>query len=212
VRRILASCAALFAVACARPAAAQVAGQFGSAVPLAVNQHVFGGYAAFARHRAEALGQLRMSFYPGVDFGFQGGLDSDNSNGSSRTAVELGGDVRARVASRAAGAPFDISLGGALQLSSADHRNLLGVGPTLAASRSYTLNGGAELSPYAGLVLLYSRTDAGGTNTTDLSCPLRAGLEYQPNAGFRLITELQLPLSDPQGAHPRIVLGAGFPF
>lgn len=212
MRRLLASCAALLAIASARPAAAQVAGQFGPAVPLAVEQHVFGGYVALAQHQAQALGQLRMSFYPGVDFGFQGGLHRYDGSGASRTAVELGGDLRTQVARRAQGAPFDVSLGGAIQLSSADHRSVLGVGPTLAASRPYTLRGGAEFSPYAGIALLYSRTDAGGTNTTDLSLPLRMGFEYQPNAGVRLIAELQVPVSDPLGMHPKIVLGANFPF
>ncbi len=212
MRRLLASCAALLAVACPLPASAQVAGQFGPAVPLAVNQHVLGGYVALAHHQAAALGQLRLSFYPGVDFGFQGALHRYDGDGASRTAVELGADARTLVARRAAGAPFDVSLGGAIQLSSADHRSVLGLGPTLAASRPYTLNGGAELSPYAGLALLFARTDTDGANTTDLSCPLRAGLEYQPNAGVRLIAELQLPFSDPLGVHPKIVLGANFPF
>jgi hypothetical protein len=212
VRRLLASCAALLVVACARPAPAQVAGQFGPAVPLAVNQHAFGVYAALAQHQAEALGQMRLSFYPGVDFGFQGGLRRFDTDGPSRTAVELGGDLRTQVARRAGGAFADVALGGAIQLSSADHRNALSLGPTLAASRSYTLNGGATLSPYAGLALLFTRTDRDGDNTTDLSCPLRGGLEYQPNAGLRLVAELQLPLSDPQGSHPKFVLGANFPF
>jgi hypothetical protein len=38
------------------------------------------------------------------------------------------------------------------------------------------------------------------------------GLEYQPNADIRLVAELHVPLSDPQGTHPKIVLGANFPF
>jgi hypothetical protein len=189
-----------------------VAGQFGPAVPLAVDQHSFGVYALLAQHQAEALGQMRMSFYPGVDFGFQGGLRRFDTDGPSRTAVELGGDLRTLIARRAGGAAADISVGGAIQLSSADHRSALSVGPTIAASRSYTLNGGSTLSPYAGFALLFTRTDSDGNNTTDLSCPLRGGLEYQPNAGLRLVTELQLPLSDPQGTHPKIVLGANFPF
>jgi hypothetical protein len=214
VKLQLASFAALVAVVCACPAQAQVAGQLEGAVPIAVNSHVFGGYVAVAQHQAAALCQLRLSFYPGVDFGFQGGLhryDGDGG-GASRTAVELGGDVRTLVARRGPGAPFDVSLGGALQLSSADHRSVLGVGPTLAAGRSYTLRGGSELSPYFGFALLYTRSDAGGTNTTDLSLPLRAGLEYQPNTSVRLVTELQVPLSDPQGSHPKLILGANFPF
>lgn len=214
MKRLLASCAALVAIACARPAPAQVAGQLEGAVPIAVDAHVFGGYVALAQHQAALLCQLRLSFYPGVDFGFQGALhryDADGG-GASRTAVELGGDVRTLVVRRGASAPFDISLGGAIQLSSADHRNVLGVGPTLAAGRSYTFTGGSQLSPYFGFALLYTRSDAGGVNATDLSLPLRFGLEYQPSAIFRLVSEVQLPLSDPQGVHPKVLLGANFPF
>jgi hypothetical protein len=212
VRRLLASSAALFLVACAGNASAQVAGQLGNAVPLAVNQHVFGGFLAVAQHQAEGLGQLRMSFYPGLDFGFQGGLHRYDGGGASRTAVELGGDLRTSVARSNAGSPFDVSLGGAIQLSSADHRNVLGIGPTAAVSRTYTLDGGREWSPYFGAALLYSRTDAGGSNVTDMSLPLRAGVDFRPNADMRMVLELQLPVSDPGGAHPKIMLGANFPF
>ncbi len=212
MRLALASCAALIAFACAPPAFAQVAGQLERAVPIAVNEHVMGAYVALAQHQAAALCQLRLSFYPGIDFGFQGGLHRVDTGGASRTAVELGGDVRTQVVHRGASAPLDVTLGGALQLSSADHRSSLAVGPTLAAGRSYPLSGGAQLSPYFGFALLYTRSDAGGANVTDLSLPLRAGLEYQPNGNVRLVLELQVPVSDPVGTHPKAVLGANFPF
>jgi len=213
VKLLLASCAALIAVACARPARAQVAGQLGGAVPIAVNGHVFGGYVALAKHQALALCQLRLSFYPGVDFGFQGGLHRyDGDGGASSTAVELGGDVRTLVARRSASAPLDVSLGGAIQLGNSDHRSVLAVGPTIAIGRSYTYTGGSELSPYFGAAVLYARSDVNAVSSTDLSFPLRTGLEYRPNADVRLVVELQVPFSDPQGTHPKLLLGANFPF
>ena len=214
MKLLLAPCAELIAVACACPARAQVAGQLGGAVPIAVNSHVFGGYVALAQHQALALCQLRLSFYPGVDFGFQGGIhryDADRV-GTSSTAIELGGDVRTLVARRSASAPLDVSLGGAIQLGSSDHRSVLDVGPTIAVGRSYTYTGGSELSPYFGLAALYRRSDIDAVSSTDLSFPLRMGLEYRPNADVRLVVELQVPLSDPQGSHPKLLLGANFPF
>jgi hypothetical protein len=212
VKRHFVSYAALIAVACACPASAQVAGQLGRAVPIAVDSRVFGGYVGLAKHQAMALGQLRLSFYPGVDFGFQGGFHRYDGDGASRTAVELGADLRTLVVRRGASAPLDVALGGAVQLSNSDSRSVLSVAPTFAAGRSYELSSGAVLSPYFGFALMYARSEVGGNDTTDLSLPLRMGLEYQPRADFRLVLELQEPFSDPQGTHPKLVLGANFPF
>lgn len=212
MRRLLASCAALWLALAARPAGAQVAGQFGGAAPIAVDTRVFGGYLGVAQHQFEGLAQLRLSFYPGVDFGFQGGVHHYGESGVSRNAIEIGGDVRTIVTRQGPSTPCDVSLGGAIEVSSADHYNLLSVGPTVAASRRYAPHVGSEFVPYAGAALLYSRTDVGIANSTDVSLPLRFGLEYGPNPSVRTVLELQLPLSDNQGSHPKLIFGANFPF
>jgi hypothetical protein len=133
-------------------------------------------------------------------------------SGHSRTAVELGGDVKSLVAKRSETFPVDLALGGAIGVSSAEDFNLMSVGPTVVASRALPLRGSAELTPYAGAALLYSRLDIAGFSTTDVSLPVRAGLEYRPNPDVRLVLELQLPLSDPVHTDPKLVLGANFPF
>jgi hypothetical protein len=212
VKRLIAPCAALLLLACAQSATAQVFGQFTGAVPVGVNNRLFGGYGLFAHHQAEGLAQLRLSFYPGVDFGFHGGLMHVTLSGHSRTAVELGGDVKSLVAKRSETFPVDLALGGAIGVSSAEDFNLMSVGPTVVASRALPLRGSAELTPYAGAALLYSRLDIAGFSTTDVSLPVRAGLEYRPNPDVRLVLELQLPLSDPVHTDPKLVLGANFPF
>ena len=212
MRLLLASCATLLLAACARPAAAQVAGQFGGATPIAVDSHVFGGYVGLAQHQYQVQTQLRLSFYPGIDFGFQGGMHHFAETGSERNAIELGGDVRTLVARRGKSSLFDVSLGGAIAVSSADHYNVLSVGPTMGLSRTIKLSAGAEFVPYGGAALFYSRSDIGSENTTDISLPLRFGMEYRPNAGVRTELEFQVPLSDATGTHPKIMLGANFPF
>jgi len=212
VKRLIAPCAALLLLACPHPAAAQVFGQFTGAVPVGVNNRLFGGYALFARHESEGLAQLRLSFYPGLDFGFHGGLTHVTVSGHSRTAVDLGGDLKSQLARRSETFPVDLALGGAIGVSSAEDFNLMSVGPVVVASRTLALQGGAELTPYGGAALLFSRLDDTGNSTTGVSLPLRCGLEYRPSADVRLVLELQLPLSDPVHRDPKLVLGANFPF
>jgi hypothetical protein len=212
VKRLHASCAALLLLACARPATAQVYGQFGGATPVAVDHRLFGLYGGFSDHQSDLLGQLRLSFYPGIDFGFQGGISHLNAAGHTRTVVHMGGDLKTLVARRSDTFPVDVALGGTLGVGSADNFNLLSMGPLAVASRTHTLRGGAELVPYGGVALLYTHSDISGTSSTDASMHVRLGLEARPNADFRIVVELQEPLSDPVDRHPKLLLGANFPF
>ncbi len=211
MKRLLAPIAALL-LAAACPAHAQVFGQLGGADVVPVDQRLFGLYAGFTSHQSEALTQLRLSFYPGVDFGFQGGLSRLDAGGHNRTTVHVGGDLKAMVARASATFPVDLALGAALGISSADQLNVLAVGPLAVASITRTLRGGAELVPYGGAVLLYTRSDINAITTTDSSLQLRLGLDVRPNAAFRALVEVQEPLSDPVDRHPKLVLGANFPF
>ena len=54
-------------------AGAQVFGQYMGAEIVPVGGHLFGGYLQASQDQLGLLGQLRLSFYPGVDFGFHGG-------------------------------------------------------------------------------------------------------------------------------------------
>ena len=212
MRRLLASCAALLLLACARPVAAQVYGQFGGAVPVAVDHRQFGFYGEFSDHQSDLLGQLRLSFYPNLDFGFQGGLSHLDAGGRTQTVVHLGADVKTLVARRTDTFPVDVSVGGTIGVGSADQFNLLSMGPLAVASRTATMRSGLELVPYGGAALLYTRSDFGHGTTTDVSMQLRVGLEVRPNPDVRLLVELQEPVSDPIDQNPKLVLGANFPF
>jgi hypothetical protein len=212
VKRYLVVCAALWPLLAAHPAAAQVFGQLTGAVPVGVNNRLFGAYLSATRDTREAFAQLRTSFYPGLDFGFHGGLARVDVGDGNRTAVELGGDLRTRVAARTERFPVDIALGGAIGLRSADSFNMLSIGPTVVASRAHAMSGGNELTPYGGLALLYSRVDVAGATTTDVSIPLRLGLEFRASADLRLVAELQATASAPVDQGFKLVVGANFPF
>ena len=212
MNRLSASIAALLLLACVRPATAQVYGQFTGAVPVAVDHRLFGAYGGFSTKQSDLLAQLRMSFYPGVDFGFQGGLSHLNASGHTRTVVHMGADLKTQVAHHGDTFPVDIALGGTLGVNSADAFNQFVMGPLAVASATRTLHGGAEMVPYGGVALLYTRSDINSVSGTDVSLQLRAGLEARPNPDFRIVLELQEPMSDPVDRHPKLVLGANFPF
>lgn len=191
---------------------AQVFGQYGGAPPLGVNARLFGAYASFTESESELLTQLRLSFYPNVDFGFQGGLSRVSVENRSRTSVKIGGDFKALVARSGEAFPADLSLGAAIGISSAEDFTVLGVGPSLVFSRTYG-SGGATLTPYLGAMLLFTRADIdAASNDTDVSLPLRFGAEYAPNPDVRLLLELQVSVSDQVSDDLKLALGANFPF
>lgn len=210
MRRLAVLGAALLALACPRPSAAQVTGQYTGAVPLAVDHRMAGAYVGLSGDMLQALGQLRLSYYPGFDFGFQGGfmhLDADHGH----TCVVIGGDAKARIATHGPSQPFDIAAGGAIDLANASGYNLLGVGPLVVASHPARLHG-AALTPYAGLALMFNRLDVGSFSNTDASLQLRLGTEYELNPDVRFVLELQFGASDPVGSGPKFILGTNLPF
>ena len=75
-------------------AGAQAFGQFTAAQTLPVNGHLAGGYIQSSSSQLGVLGQLRLSFYPGVDFGFQGGFSRHDYAGGDRTTLSLGTDLK----------------------------------------------------------------------------------------------------------------------
>jgi opacity protein-like surface antigen len=193
-------------------ASAQVFGQLGGARPLDMNSRLFGAYAGFSKSESELFTQLRLSFYPGVDFGFQGGLSRVSVNDHNRTTVKLGGDFKAAALRAGESSPIDLSLGAALGVSSAEDFNLLGVGPEIVASRTWATGSGSNLTAYSGLVLLFTRSDLAGSNNTDVSVPIRLGLSFEPNQDLRLLAEVTIAASDQINDDLKLTVGANFPF
>ncbi len=192
------------------PAHAQVHGALSEATLVPVNGHLGAAYLTFDKSSATLAGQLRLSFYPNFDFGFQGGLSRIDVANNTRTSVRLGADFRGQLAKQNGTFPLNVSLGGALGVESADHFTILSVGPQVVVSRQ--LGGSGRWVGYGGAALLLSRFDVDNQSNNDTSFPLRGGLEFHPNPDLRLLTEVQLAVSDEVRDDVSITFGVLFPF
>lgn len=201
--------AATLAALLAAPAAAQIHGALSDARVLPLNGRMGGVYLQLDEESTTLQGQLRQSFHPNLDFGFQGGL-SRITDGTTRTSVRLGGDFRGQLATQAADFPFTLSLGGAIGMESADDRTVLAIGPQVVLSRA--LGGAERWIAYGGAALLFSRYDAGAGLEVDTSFPVRVGIEYVPNPDVRLLLEGQVGVSDEIRKEPALTLGILLPF
>ena len=193
----------------ARPAQAQVWGQYTSAEVVPVNGHLFGGYVDASQNVLGLLAQLRLSFYPNVDFGFQGGLERVSRAGSDVTSLRIGGDLKALVVHDARG---DLSVGGALGVETGDHLHVLSVAPTVVVSRTFGPASGAGVTPYAGMGFRFSNVELGDRQFTDFSVPFRLGAEFRLAPEVRLCAELQLRASDQVNDDFGFVTGVNLPF
>lgn len=191
---------------------AQAFGQFGGAEPLPLNGHLAGAYLRMSSSDLSLLGQLRLSLYPNIDFGFVGGLSRVDVGGVNRTAIKLGTDFRTQVARHGETFPVDLSLGAMLGVDTASDFTVLTVGPLAQASRRVTLSNGQTLVPYGGIGIVFARADVAGGSATDVSVPLRLGAEYHVQPGTALLAELQLALSDKVNDDLVFSLGVNFPF
>lgn len=211
MKRSLAAAAMAVALACAAsPALAQVYGILNDAKVVPLNGHLGGGYLQFDKSSATLMGQLRLSLYPNMDFGFVGGLSRLDIENDTKSSVRLATDFRGQIANQTADFPVSITLGAAIALESADGFSLLSVGPTAAASR--VLDQANQWTATFGASLLLSRSEINGDRNTDTSLPLRLGLQYAPNADLRIMSEAQLGVSDNIRDDFQFTIGVLFPF
>jgi hypothetical protein len=201
--------AALFS---AGPVGAQVFGQFTSAEILPINSHEAGFYLDASDNVLGGLAQLRMSLYPGVDFGFQGGLQRVTWQGTDRATLRLGGDLRAAVAHSGEGFPLDIAAGGALGVETSDDYHVLTLMPTAVMSRSFGVGQNGSIAPYLGLGISFANVDAGATRQTFLSLPMRLGADFRVMPGMSLSAEMQFPVGDGFNESFGVVTGVNLPF
>ena len=199
-------------LACAAPAGAQVFGQYTPADVLAVNGRQFGAYVDFSENTTGLLAQLRLSFYPNVDFGFQGGLSRLDMGGSTKTTLRLGSDVRVGVVRAGERFPVDVAAGGAIGVETSDNYTSIRLGPSAVASRSFALSGDAAIVPYAGAMLCFANLSSHGESETDFSLPLRVGGELRAIPGVRITAELQLRLGDDFDDDVAFAAGVNLPF
>jgi opacity protein-like surface antigen len=203
---------ALLLAGLAPAAHAQVFGQYTPAEILAVNSRLGGAYVNFSDDVVGALGQLRLSFYPNIDFGFQGGLSRLDLGSTTKTSLRLGGDLRFGVMKAAAGRPVDVAVGAALGVETGDDYSVLRLGPSVVASHAFTLSGGSGVVPYAGAMLCFSSVDVGEQSDTDFSVPVRLGAELRAIPGLHLTGEIQLRLGDDFDDHTAFSVGVNLPF
>ena len=210
MKRFLAAALAVALACAASPALAQVYGILNDAKVVPVNGHLGGGYLQFDKSSATLMGQLRLSLYPNLDFGFVGGLSRLDIDNDTKSSVRLATDFRGQIANQGADFPMSITLGAAIALESADGFSLLSVGPTAAASR--VLDQANQWTATVGASLLLSRSEISGLRNTDTSMPLRFGLQYAPNPDIRILSEAQVGVSDEIRDDFSFTLGVLFPF
>jgi hypothetical protein len=212
VKKLTLLALAVAGLATAPAAQAQVFGQYAPAEILPMNGRMAGAYVDFSENVVGALGQLRLSFYPNVDFGFQGGLTRLDLGSTTKTTLRLGGDVRFGVMKVAAGHPVDVAVGAGLGVETGDNYSVLRLGPSAVASRSFAFSGTSSVAPYAGAMLCFSSVDIADRNETDFSLPLRLGAELRAIPGVRLTAELQLRIGDDFNDHTAFSGGVNLPF
>ena len=188
---------------------AQVYGQFTGAETVPMGGHLFGAYVHASENLFGLVSQLRLSFYPNVDFGFHGGLNRIQVGSNDRTTLRIGGDVKFVLAK---GGNVDVSAGGALGVETGDAISILTVGPTMVVSRTFPMGSAGGITPYGGLGLLFSNVDIGDNQDTDFSIPFRFGTEFKLSPEIKLITEIQLRASDEINDDFSFVTGVNLPF
>ena len=105
----------------AAPARAQMFGTFTGADPLPVNGRMVGIYLQTSENVAAVVSQLRLSFYPGIDFGFAGGFArQDFGVDESRTNIRVGGDMKFAVSQPSEKWPFGMAIDAALGIETGD--------------------------------------------------------------------------------------------
>jgi hypothetical protein len=212
VKKLLCTALLVAGLLSAASASAQVFGQYTPADIMPVNSRLTGAYVDLSSNVAGLLGQLRLSFYPNVDFGFQGGFGRLDTGESNKTTLRLGGDVRFGVAQPTPSFPMKVAVGGAIGIETSDKYHVLRFGPTGVASHAFTMSPSASISPYVGAMLSFASVDIGGTNQTDFSVPLRLGAELRAIPGIQVTAELQLRLGDDFADHTAFSGGVNLPF
>ena len=126
--------------------------------------------------------------------------------------MRLGADFKVRINAQSDLMPIALSAGGAIGVETGDNFSVLKLGPSLVASRSIPVGDNGELTPFASLGIHYSRIDVGVIDDTDVSFPLRLGVDTLVAPHIRLMVELQIQISDEFGDDTALAAGVNLPF
>ena len=199
-------------ILCALPARSQSLGQFGGAATLPMNAHTFGTYVDATSHEVGFITALRMSFYPNVDFGFQGGLKRLDYDSPDGNALRLGTDIKFGGPRQRNGFPVDLAFGAGLGVDTGDNLSTLTIGPSVIASRGFASGSSAVIEPYASFGIVYSSVNSNGQDDTGTQFPLRLGAEFRFAPEMRFVLEYQHYEGTRLGDRDAFSLGATFPF
>jgi hypothetical protein len=212
VKKLLLLALFVASLAPAPAARAQVFGQYTPAEILPVNARLGGAYVNFSKDVIGAQGQLRLSFYPNVDFGFQGGLARLDLGTTSKTSLRLGADVRFGVAKATTGRPVDIAAGAGLGVETSDQYSVFRIGPSAVASHAFSFSSSSSVAPFVGAMLCFTSWDVNDATGTDFSVPVRLGAELRAIPGMRITAEFQLRLGDIFDDRTAFSAGMNVPF
>jgi hypothetical protein len=193
-------------------ARAQSLGPFTSAEILPAYGHAAGVYLQGSDSNTGLLSQLRLSFYPGVDFGFQGGFLRQDSGGDNRTLLQVGADVRCAVLRASQGSIVDLALGGGFGINTGDGFSLLDIGPMAFVSRSFPMGQQGSVTPYAVAGLSFGTSNVNSDHRTDFSAPVNLGVEFKPSTAMSLAAEIQFRPAQDYRDDIGLALGVTFPF
>jgi len=189
-------------------ARAQVFGQFTGAETVPEGGHVFGAYVHASEDLFGLVSQLRLSFYPNVDFGFQGGLNRLEVEGDDQTTLRIGGDLKFLLAK---GGFLDISAGGALGVETGDGLSILTLGPSVVVSKTFPMGNGG-VTPYGSAGIFFSNEDIGDNQDSDFAVPFRFGAEFKLSPEIKLVGEIQLRAGNETNDDFSFVTGVNLPF
>ena len=213
MRPAITAAALSLAIFAAVPASAQVFGTLGSAERVPMNGHIVGAYLNASNDVLGMFGQLRLSFYEGIDFGFQGGLSRVSvEGGADRTAVRLGTDIGFMTARAGPNFPVDLALGGGLGVESSDDYHVLTLMPSAIASRTFAMGQNGSIAPYLGIGLSFSNVDAQSTKQTYTYLPVRIGGDLRVMPGIRFVAEMQFAVGNTYTDDFGIATGVNLPF
>jgi hypothetical protein len=153
-----------------------------------MNSHVFGTYVDANSHEVGFVTMLRLSFYPDMDFGFQGGLKRLDYVDGSSNALRLGADFKVAAARTRSGFPVDLSYGAGLGVDS------------------------GSLEPYASLGVAYASINTAGRDDTGIQWPFRLGAEYRFAPDLRFVMELREAYGTHFGDQSTWAIGTTFAF
>jgi hypothetical protein len=191
-------------------AEAQVFGQWRPAPALPINAHSFGAQLELSRHTVGGLMDLRLSLYPDVDFGFQGGFSRVQIEGSDIGTARLGADFKWHTMKTSSGAPLDLAFGGFIGLESGDRLGRLVVGPLAVASRGVTMQGQERMIPYFGVQARYTQFQYQDDARNDFSVPIRLGCVFPIVQGFRVGAEAEFRLGNDIDDHQAFGVSVDF--